>query len=133
MFNQALRVIERCSKPEDMNKNIEILKEKLQQRNFPVTLIDKKFEMAKFYDRKNILRRKAKVQTDNKIRGIFTHNKGGPPIYKWIREGKKQLVKNEKAKKLGELIQIGWKQPKNLQRMVCGLKENSEPFLEPIR
>ena len=122
IFSQALRIIERCSKPEDINKNLETLKEKLSQRNFPIPLIERKFEQAKVLDRKTILRRKPKLRSDNKIRGIFTHNKGGPPIYQWIREGKKQLIKNERAKKLGDRIQIGWKQPKNLQRIVCGLK-----------
>ena len=131
VYSQALRVIERCSRPEDMNKNLNILKEKLLQRNFPNILIDKKFEQAKSMDRKQILRRKPKSKCDNKVRGIFTHNKGGPPIHQWIREGKKQLIKNEKAKSIGDRIQIGWKQPKNLQRMVCGLKaEQRTPQVE---
>ena len=115
VYSQALRVIERCSKPEDINKNLDILKEKLLQRNFPSILIDRKFGKAKSIDRKQILRRKPKSNYDNKIRGIFTHNKGGPPIHQWIREGKKQLIKNEKAKLIGDRIQIGWKQPKKMQ------------------
>ena len=126
IYSQALRIIERCTKPEDMEANLAILKEKLLDRNFPIGLIESKFQKAKSQDRSVILKRKAKFQSDNKVRGIFTHNRGGPPIYQWIREAKKQLIKNERAKKLGENIQIGWRQPKNLQRLVCGLKSCSE-------
>ena len=125
VYSQAIRIIERCTKPEDMEANLSILKEKLLDRNFPINLIERKFQKAKAQDRRSILKRKPKSNADNKVRGIFTYNKGGPPIYQWIRDAKKQLVKNEKAKKLGEKIQIGWKQPKNLQRLVCGIKSDS--------
>ena len=32
-------------------------------------------------------------------------------------------MKNEEAKKIGENIQVGWKQPKNLKRIVAGLSK----------
>ena len=126
VFSQAIRLIERCSKPEDLKTNLKKLEEKLLDRNFPNTLISEKFEMAKALDRKTILRRKSRNKSDDKVRGIFTHNKGNPPIHQWIRESKKLLVKNEKAKQIGERIQIGWRQPKNLKRMVCGLKGDTK-------
>ena len=66
------------------------------------------------------MRRQPKNQSKEKVRGIFTHNQGNPPIQQWIRESKKLLIKNDKAKILGDKIQIGWRQPKNLKRMVCG-------------
>ena len=50
------------------------------------------------------------------MRLIFTHNKGNPPLHK------KCLVKNYKAKKLGEKIQITYSQPKNLKRTVTQKK-----------
>ena len=58
------------------------LEDKLLGRNFPKTLIDEKFEIAKKKDRKNILRRQPKNQSKDKVRGIFTHNQGNPPIQK---------------------------------------------------
>ena len=131
IYSQALRIIERCTKPEDMEANLQILKQKLTDRNFPENLIEKKFRKAKAQERSTILKRKPKINADNKVRGIFTHNRGGPPINLWIRDAKKQLIKNERAKKLGDKIQIGWRQPKNLQRMVCGLKNDSKhPIVE---
>ena len=51
VYSQALRVIERCSKPEDVATNLAILKQKLLERNFPSILVDKKFEQAKSCDR----------------------------------------------------------------------------------
>ena len=120
IFSQALRVIERCSKPEDVEINLSKLEQKLSERNFPHTLISKNFEEAKKIERKTILKRKPKKKSDDRVRGVFTHNQGNPPIQKWITQSQKLLIKNEKAKKIGEKIQIGWKQPKNLKRIVCG-------------
>ena len=72
------------------------LKEKLQNRNYPEILIDKKFREAKLKDRKKIIfdSRKNRKRSDDKIRLIFTHNEGNPPIHQWLRECKKLLVKN---------------------------------------
>ena len=67
-----------------------------------------------FQDRKN------KRNGDNKIRLIFTHNWRNPPLHKWLREAKQTLVKNQKAKELGDTIQIATKQPKNIQKIVRG-------------
>ena len=57
---------------------------------------------------------------DNKIRRIFTHNQSNPPLHKWLREAKQSLVKNQKAKALGDRIQIATKQPKNIKKNVRG-------------
>ena len=57
------------------------------------------------------------------VRLIFTHNQTNPPLHKWLRESKYLLARNEKAKALGKNIQICTKQPKNLQRLVGGLKD----------
>ena len=78
VYSQALRVIERCSKVEDLEKNLDILAHKLLERNYPETLIEEKFKKAKSKDRK-------KSSTDDKVRGIFTHNAANPPLQKWIR------------------------------------------------
>ena len=53
---------------------------------------------------------------------MLTYNKSNPPIHKWVRAGKKLLEKSEQAKALGEAIQICTKQPKNLQALVGGCK-----------
>ena len=66
------------------------------------------------------------------MRGIFTYNQGNPPIQQWIRESKKLLIKNEKAKKIGEKIQIGWRQPKNLQRLVCGTAQGGSKTTQTV-
>ena len=57
---------------------------------------------------------------DDKIRLIITHNAGNPPLHQWMREAKKQLVRNERAKKMGDCIQISSRQPKNLKKIVAG-------------
>ena len=57
-----------------------------------------------------------------KTRLIFTYNRRNPPIHSWIREGKKLLNRNEKAKAIGKNIQITSKQPRNLQRIITGVK-----------
>ena len=131
IFSQALRIIERCSKPEDVEINLTKLEKKLSERNFPNTLIREKIDKAKNIDRKTILKRKVKSKSDNKVRGVFTYNQGNPPIHQWIRESKKLLIKNEKAKKIGERIQIGWRQPKNLKRMVCGTAKGDSKKSHP--
>ena len=53
---------------------------------------------------------------------MFTHSKANPPINMWIRQCKKLLVRNDNAKDIGDRIQIGSRQPKNLQRMVGGFR-----------
>ena len=40
----------------------------------------------------------------------------------WLREAKKCLIKNDKAKSLGDSIQICYSQPKNLKRIVTQKK-----------
>ena len=52
---------------------------------------------------------------DDKVRLIFTHNRGNLPLHQWLRQSKKCLLKNEKAKKIGDKIQICHSQPKNLK------------------
>ena len=43
-------------------------------------------------------------------------------MHKWIRESKKLLARNDEAKALGNKIQMGSKQPTNIQRIAGGLK-----------
>ena len=62
--------------------------------------------------------RKGKKKNDGKIRLVFTYNEGNPPLYQWMREAKRCLVRNDKAKELGDLIQISHKQPRNMKRTV---------------
>jgi hypothetical protein len=45
-------------------------------------------------------------------------NEGNPPLHKWIRECKKVLIRNEKSKKMGKEMNITFKQPKNIKRVV---------------
>ena len=123
IYSQALRVIERCSKPEDAEQNLNKLAQKFKDRNYPNSLVEKKNSEAKKSDRKTILQKRKKTQKDEKVRMIFTHNKANPPVNKWIRESRKCLMRNEEAKKMGDNIQVGWKQPKNLKRTVSGLSK----------
>ena len=116
VYGQALRIIERCSKIEDRDHHLENLKTKLLDRNYPDKLIKEKFAQAKKKTRKEIInqnRKKGKGE-DKKVRLIFTHM--------WLREAKKCLVKNEKAKEMGGNIQICYSQPKNLKRIVTQKK-----------
>ena len=82
------------------------MKKKLIDRNYPEELVKKQIFRAN--------------QTDKKVRLIFTYNQSNPPIQKWIRQSKKFLDKNEKAKNLGKNIQIAYKQPKNIKKLVGG-------------
>ena len=111
--------MERCSNSENKDKHLLNLKEKFEDRNYPSSLIDKQFTRAKGKNRKSLIfqNRKAKTSKDEKIRLIFTHNQDNPPIYKWLREGKRLLARNDKAKSMGDKLQVGWKQPKNLLRI----------------
>ena len=124
-YSQALRVIERCSRQEDKELHLENLKDKLKEKNYPEELVEEKFEKARKKNRKEIIfqERRKKQVNDGKTRLIFTHNKQNPPVHSWLREGKKFLKRNEKAKEIGKTIQVTTKQPKNLQRIVSGLRE----------
>ena len=77
------------------------------------------------------MKRKPKSSTDDKVRLVFTHNKSNPPLHKWIRESKKVLLKNEHAKEMGDKIQVGWRQPRNLKNTVCGIKKGG-PKKAPV-
>ena len=43
VYGQAIRILERCSKPEDSDLHLENLKSKLMKRNYPEKKIDEKF------------------------------------------------------------------------------------------
>lgn len=126
-YSQALRIIERCAKPMDRDSNLAQLQTKLEERNYPTALIQKQFGRAKKKDRRGLIfqERKDKRRPDDKARLIFTYSTANPPIHKWVRESKKLLARNDDAKALGDKIQIGSKQPKNLQRLVGGFKNES--------
>ena len=108
IFGQALRVIERCSKTEDSSKHLSNLKSKLEERNYPETLIDKKFSAAKKRNRMSLINqsRHEKNGKDEKVRMIFTYNRGNPPLKKLFREAKKCLIKDDRARNLGNNFQI---------------------------
>ena len=120
-------MVERCDKIEDRDKHLEQLKTKLEDRNYPPELIKKKFETALGKDRKELIhqQRRKKYQQDGKVRLMITQNQTNPPIHQWVRNCRKVLLKNEKAKALGSRIQICTKQPRNLQRIAGGYKGES--------
>jgi hypothetical protein len=130
VYGQALRILERCSKTEDAEKHLDDLKSKLKKRNYPEELINKKFYEAKKKPRKDLIfQKRSQNQKDDKVRLIFTHNNGNPPLHQWLREAKKCLVRNEKARALGDKIQISFSQPKNLKRI--STQKNKTSLVEP--
>jgi hypothetical protein len=101
--------------------------------NYPTKLVEDQVERAKKKHRKALIfqeRRNKKNQND-KVRLMFTYNKDNPPIHKWVRESKKLLARNDDAKALGESIQIGSRQPKNLQRLIGGYRK-AEGIKPPV-
>jgi hypothetical protein len=120
IFGQALRILERCSESSDAEQHLENLKDKLEKRNYPEKLINTKFATAKKRTRSSLIHqsRHEKSGEDKKVRLIFTHNRGNPPLHKWFREAKKCLVKDDRAKEIGENLQICYRQPKNLKSIV---------------
>ena len=113
------RFSERCSKAEDRDKHFENLRSKLQERNYPDEIIRKKFSEARKKSRGELIHQERNKKAENeKVRLIFTHNRGNPPLHLWLREAKKCLVKNGKAKILGDRLQICYSQPKNIKRKV---------------
>ena len=119
IYGEALRIVERCSKDEDKVEHLAKLNKKFEERGYPKKLIAEKFQMAESKERKDLVNQaRKKKKFDGKTRLIFTYNAANPPLHMWLRECKKLLVKNEKAKQLGDNIQIGYKQPKNVQSIV---------------
>ena len=125
IYGQALRILERCSKDEDAVSHLENLKSKLLARNYPEELIESKFKKAKSYSRHSLIHKNRKQGGDKekKVRMIFTYNRGNPPLHKWVREAKKFLLKDEKARDLGQQFQISYKQPRNLRSMVTNVRK----------
>ena len=130
IYGQALRVIERCSDPSDADLHLENLKSKLLDRNYPENEIKKQFTRAKKSDRSQLIHQNRKKKKDDKVRCIFTFNEGNPPLHLWLRQAKKCLLKNEKAKQIGEKLQITFRQPKNLKKIVTGLPKLGEGEIE---
>ena len=54
-YSQALRIVERCSRPENAKYHLENLKNKLKDKNYPEPLIDEQFGKAKERDRKSLI------------------------------------------------------------------------------
>ena len=70
-YSQALRVVERCSSPEDRDAELEKLKNRFEERNYPCKLIDEKFEKAKKKERRKLIFQERKNKTgDDKVRLI---------------------------------------------------------------
>jgi hypothetical protein len=113
-----------CSKPEDRDKELDQLKEKFKERNYPEKVIDEKKERRAliFQNRKN------KGSGAKNVRLIFTHNEANPPIHKWLRLCKPLLERSAVAKEIGSKIQICTKQPKNLQQILGGYREKQRMF-----
>ena len=128
VYGQALRVVERCTDAQDAKGHLEDLKEKLLERQYPKALVDAGINRAEKIDRKTQIYKKKNNQYDGKVRLIFTHNANNPPIHQWMRQGKKFLDRNENAKELGKNMQVAYRQPKNLKKLVGGGRgRNSEP------
>jgi hypothetical protein len=126
VYGQALRIIERCSEPLDADLHLENLKGKLLDRSYPEGVINKEFSRAKKSGRKNLIYQNRNKKKDEKIRCIFTFNQGNPPLHLWFRQAKKCLIKNEKAKQIGQKMQIAYRQPQNLKKLVTGLPKKGE-------
>ena len=117
VYGQVLRVLERCSDSEDAKLHLDNLKEKLCERNYPENMVVDQIEKASKRSRESLITQKRKKKTkDNKARLIFTHNEQNPPLHQWIRESRKLLTKNEKAKEIGQNIQVAFRQPKNIKK-----------------
>ena len=126
VYGQALRIIERCSDPLDADLHLENMKGKLLDRSYPEGVINKEFSRAKKSGRKNLIYQNRNKKKDDKIRCIFTFNQGNPPLHLWFRQAKKCLIKNEKAKQIGQKMQIAYRQPQNLKKLVTGLPRKGE-------
>ena len=121
VYGQALRIVERFTDAQDANQHLENLETKLYDRKYPEKLVKKEIARAKAKDRRGqIYKQKPTNQSDNKVRLIFTYNQHNPPIHKWIKQSKKYLDRNDRAKEIGKNIQIAYKQPKNIKKLVGG-------------
>ena len=122
VYGEALRVLERCSEPGSAEPHLERLKEKFIARKYPVDLVEQQFLKARKQDREQLIFNQRRPATDDKkIRLIFTHNRGNPPLHRWIRDSKKFFV-SPRGKEFAKNFQIAFKQPKNLRKMVAGCK-----------
>ena len=121
VYGQALQIVERCSEAQDVNKHLENLTTKLKERNYPEKIVKTELGRANQKDRKSqIYKNKPTNQPDTKVRLIFTYNQNNPPIHKWIKQSKKYLDSNERAKELGKNLKVAYKQPKKIEKLVGG-------------
>ena len=86
-YSQALRVIERCSSPDEAEHHLSDLQSKFEDRNYPRDLISGQFDRARTKgDRKMLINQQTKKKNDDKkVRLIITHNQTNPPIHMWVR------------------------------------------------
>ena len=90
-----------------------------RKKKYPEKLINSKFSEARKRTRKSLIHQnRHEKSNDEKLRLIFTHNQGNPPLHKWFREAKECLVKDDRAKKLGDNMQICFRQPRNMKSIV---------------
>ena len=119
-------MVERCTDTTDALGHLEKLKEKLLERKYPEEMVENQISRAKNKNRKSQLYQNKKQQNNEKVRLIFTHNSKNPPIHQWIRESRKFLDRNEKAKEMGKHIQIAYRQPKNIKKLIGGSKSGGD-------
>ena len=71
VYGQALRILERCSKPEDAETHLKDLESKLKERNYPEKLIKSKFSEAKKRPRGDLIQQKRKGNDKNAKKGWY--------------------------------------------------------------
>ena len=85
---------------EDRDQHLNNLKERLLDRKCPENIVNDKIKRATNNHRRDLIlkQRKPMNKNDKKVQLIFTHNKVNPDIQMCVRECKKLLCKNERAK-----------------------------------
>jgi hypothetical protein len=132
VYSQALRVKERCSTTDLAVPHMGKLRDKFLERGYPPQLVETQFRKAEIKDRKELVfqKRKSKESSDKKIRLIFTHNEGNPPLHQWVREAKRNLI-TPKARQMADKFQVVFRQPRNMQQHVAGSKKKSGRVANP--
>ena len=126
IYSQALRIIMICSEPERVEYQLNQLKQKFIQVNYPEDVVREQFLRASQIQRADLLLRvnssRKKKKSKSHAHLIFTHNSGNPPLRQWFNDLRYILDQDPKTKKIAETIKIVSRQTKNAQQLATQAK-----------
>ncbi|CAN7947414.1 unnamed protein product, partial [Ixodes hexagonus] len=123
-YSQALRCRRICSNDDDLNKNLEQLKQAFHKRDYPTALVNNAIDRARTSDRKSMLSsRTTRNATKNPVNLTLTYNNNLPAIGSILRKHQHLLQQSDTLKKIfPDVPRVVYRRPQNIRNKLVHAK-----------